>query len=301
MHERVAKSFFIFAWACGATTLYAQTPSSTADQQTISEIQQAAAEFTKSFNSHDPQAVAAHFTENGDYINAAGERIIGRASIAKQHETFFADNPEATIHVAIDSIRVFGDTAIEDGRAVIGPFPEGAPAFSKYTVIHVKQNGKWLMASVRDTRIETPMDDLHLHDLDWLVGSWHAERDNVRLDVKCRWMTGRRFLVRTFNLRDGDKVTQSGMQIIGWDPLSQHISSWLFDSTGGHAVGVWRPSESGWAVESHGVTRAGVLTNSVNSFRRVDENSLAWKSVNRTLGGTSIPDIEEVVVTRQEN
>ncbi len=267
------------------------------DEQSTQAIRQAAADFSEAFNAHDARRVAEHFTDDADFISDT-EKVVGRSAIQKRHEEFFAKNPKATIYLAIDSIRVFGDTAVEDGRAVIGPMPEEAEAFSKYTAIHVKKEGQWLLASVRDNRIQSPVDGRHLRDLNWLVGAWSAANGDVRLDVKCRWLAGERYLIRTFNVHDGDKVTQSGMQVIGWDPLSQHVVSWLFDSTGGHAVGLWSPSESGWTIGSSGITRDGTPTSATNSFRRVDDDSLAWKSIDRRMGNSTLPDLGDVVLKR---
>jgi hypothetical protein len=76
----------------------------------------------------------------------------------------------------IDSLRMLSDvTAIEDGRTTVDPPFAGAPAFGKYTAVHVNVNGNWLMATVRDSRIEIPSNFGSLADLDWLIGTWTAE------------------------------------------------------------------------------------------------------------------------------
>ncbi len=76
----------------------------------------------------------------------------------------------------IDSLRLLSDSAaIEEGRTIIEPAPTGSPGISKYTAVHVKIDGKWLMASVHDEWIESPSTYKNLSDLEWLIGSWEAE------------------------------------------------------------------------------------------------------------------------------
>ncbi len=262
-------------------------------------IREAARTFVEAFNRGDAKAVAEHWTVDGDYVDEIGQRFQGRAAIQQEYETFFADNPGVKIELVIDSIKqLSSDTAIEDGRAAIGPFPSGPPAFSRYTVVHIKQDGRWLVASSRDTRLETPPDYRYLRDLEWLIGTWNADNDGVRVESNCRWTAGQKFIERTFLVREGETVSHSGTQIIGWDPASQRVSSWLFDSSGGRSVGVWTPHETGWLVESKGVLSDGTPTTATNYFTRLQDGSLAWRSIKRSAGNSLLPDTNEIILKR---
>jgi uncharacterized protein (TIGR02246 family) len=264
-------------------------------------IRQAAKTFTEDFNRGDAQAVAAHWTSDGDYINEVGQQFHGRDAIQQEYETFFANNPGVKINLVIDSIRqLTSDTAIEDGRAAIGPFPAGPPAFSRYTVVHVRQNGKWLVASTRDTRMETPPDYPYLRDLEWLIGIWKAENEGVHVEANCRWIAGQKFMERKFVVREGETEGHSGTQIIGWDPASRRVTSWLFDSSGGRAVGVWTPHETGWLVETKGVLSDGTPTTATNYFTRLEDHSLGWRSIKRSAGNSLMPNTNEIVLKRQK-
>ena len=165
------------------------TPASPASQpdQTVDELSPELASiragseaFVDAFNAHDAQATSALWTEDAEYIDDRGNTYAGRDSIETMYSGFFADNSEVKLQIAIDSIRLIGGTvAIEDGRALVQPAPEGAPGVSKYTAVHVKLDGKWQMASVRDTWIESTVTRESTADLQWLIGTWVAEEHGV--------------------------------------------------------------------------------------------------------------------------
>ena len=139
--------------------------------------------------------------------------------------------------------------AIEDGRAAADPPSGGAAGFTKYTVIHVKVNDKWLMASVRDALIETPAAVASAADLEWLVGTWIAEENGVKTESVCSWVVEGRFLERKYTTTQVDGTKSSGVQFIGWNPLEGHVQSWNFSPDGGHAVGIWIPQPDGWMAQ----------------------------------------------------
>ncbi len=158
-------------------------PSVTGQQQSkaeIAAIRTASEAFVLAFNKADAKAVAAFWTEDGEYIDDTGLQFTGREAIEEGYAKYFAANPNTKIKITIDSLRlVSSDAAIEDGRAVTDPQAAGVAGFSKYTATHVKVDGKWLMASVRDTLVEMPVKAASSADFEWLVGTWVAEEHGV--------------------------------------------------------------------------------------------------------------------------
>jgi uncharacterized protein (TIGR02246 family) len=123
----------------------------------LNAIRQGSRAFVAAFNQGDAKTVASLWTGDGEYIDEAGKRFAGRAAIEEEYARFFAAHPGVKIEIAIDSLRLISaDAAIEDGRAILDPAPASAPAVSKYTAVHVKSGGQWLMSTVRDTRVDTP-------------------------------------------------------------------------------------------------------------------------------------------------
>ena len=133
-------------------------------------VRQTSRDFVAAFNSGDAKAVAAHWTDDGDYTDETGRTISGRPAIECNIPGFSPITGACRWRIVIDSLKLLSDTAaIEDGL-MLDPAPAGA-ATSKYTAVHVKVDGKWLMSTVRDSRIETSSTYRHLQDLEWLVGA----------------------------------------------------------------------------------------------------------------------------------
>ena len=134
--------------------------------------------FVAAFNKRDAKAIAALWTENGEYMDDSGRRFAGRDAIEKGYAEYFGENPNARLQTVIDSLRLVGpDTAIEDGRAAVEPAAPGATGISNYTVVYAKVKGKWLMASARDRWIEAPASVRSAADLEWLIGTWRRGRE----------------------------------------------------------------------------------------------------------------------------
>ena len=118
------------------------------------------------------------------------------------------------MRVIIDSLRMLGDNvAIEDGRAMLEPAPVGAPASSKYTVVHVKVDGQWLMSTVRDIRIEATSGWQNISDLEWLIGTWVAEEHGVKMESVCRWVANKSFVERKYTVTQPDQTNRLGRSI----------------------------------------------------------------------------------------
>lgn len=216
--------------------------------------------FVAAFNKRDAKAVATCWTEDGEFIDDTGRRWAGREEIEKGYMEIFAANPDGDIQIGIESLRLVSKgAAIEDGSSIVVSAPAGA-GVSKYTAFHVKVGDQWLMASVRNSWIESPPAVRNAADLEWLVGTWIAEEHGVQTESVCRWVVDDRFLERkyTMTLIDGSKT--SGVQLIGWNPLGQHVQSWNFSPDGGHAVGVWTPTDGGWQADMQGTTGTGLST-----------------------------------------
>jgi uncharacterized protein (TIGR02246 family) len=274
-------------------------PSRTA-RADLAAIRQTSLDFEAAFNNGDASAVAAHWTEDGDYRAETGQVFSGRPAIESEYREFFAAHKGQRIKIVIDSLRLLSDcAAIEDGRAMLDPPPAGAPAISTYTAVHVKVNGKWLMSTVRDARVETPSTYRKLEDLEWLIGTWIAEEHGSRTESVCRWVANKSFVERTYTVTHPDHMTTSGVQLIGFNPQGGHLQSWNFSSDGSYAVGVWSPRENGWSAELQGTLADGQNTTATNLLTRLDDNAYTWQSIHRTVGDESLPDTDEVVIKRQ--
>src|SRR5262245_17357768 len=270
------------------------------DVEELNAIRRGSKVFADAFNRADANAVARLWTPDGDYIDETGRKFQGREAIEKEYADFFQENRGVKIHIVIDSLRMIArDAAIEDGRAILDPAPAGAPGTTKYTAVHVKADGQWLMSTVRDIRLQETSARGRLADLQWLIGTWTAEEHGARSRSVCRWIADQTFVERTYSTKQPDGAVSSGVQIIGFSPESGRVQSWNFTSDGGHAVGVWTPRPGGWSAEMRGVMGDGTETTAVNLLTRLDDSAYAWQSVQRSAGGRALPDTDEVVLKRR--
>src|SRR5262249_15969652 len=109
------------------------------------------AAFAKAYNARDAKAIAALFTPDGQIVGKDSDTSEGRAAIQQAFADLFAENPQKRIEVTVESIRFIGsDLAVEQGSTKETDAPGEPPEYDRYTVLHVKRDGKWLMALARD-------------------------------------------------------------------------------------------------------------------------------------------------------
>lgn len=292
------------AWAAlslmAATCLGAPAEAAAKPADDEAAIRAAADEYEKSFNAGDAKAVAAAWTEDGELIDELGRKFHGRDEIEKEFAAIFADQPGAAVEVTIDAIKFLTpDVAVESGtaRARSSKGPAGPPV--KYTAIHVKRDGKWLMSNVSESRPAEVSGEQRLVGLSWLVGEWKADLGAGKTyRTTCQWLPGKSFLSRTFTVDEKEATVSSGTQIIGWDPLSSQIVSWTFDSTGGFGHEIWEDRGAQWRIDASSVLADGGTSLSTNLLSKTGDNAFTWRSVERSLNDQLLPDTSEVRVER---
>ncbi len=267
-----------------------------ADEQAIRAIVEA---FTKAFDKHDAEAIAALFVPDGKMITEDGTVIEGRKAIAATFAEQFADNPKATITVTVDSIKFIGsDLALEIGSTRMTPGPGQLPESNRYNVVHVKRDGKWLMALARDTDGETLTNHDRLKALEWLVGDWIDESPEAVVMTSCRWSADKNFLLQDIQVITAGKEMMTINQRIGWDALQKCMHSWVFDSEGGFGEGLWTRDGDDWLIKATGVRTDGSTASATNMVTRAGKDAYVWRSTNRVLGGT-VGDSVEVRIVRK--
>lgn len=276
----------------------AQDASRIEDQRAI---QTSIESYVKAFNAQDAETLVSYWTENGDYIDLRGRMIKGRENIQAEYDSFFKAFGKPTMTLKVASLD-FGneDVVIEDGIREI-QFPENQPSKEmRYTAIHVKKDGKWLVQSVRDAVVFGDSNYDRLVALEWMAGEWLDEEEGgVAIQTSCDWSPNRNFLIRTFTTMVNGEETLGGTQWIGWDPVKGNIRSWLFDSDGGYGEGVWIQDGDKWTVESSSVSPLGKTVKETHVITFLDQDTMSLEAVNRTLDGEPLPDLKEIVARRE--
>ena len=281
--------------AVGVTHAQGQTESMSPDQQAIMKNAEA---FVDAFDKGDAKSVAALWTAKGEMSLDGEDVAAGREEIAAEYAEYFQQNPGAKIEVRIDSIRMLGpNLAVERGQSeVINDDSESV--VDSYRLVHSKQDGKWLIVSadVQQEEIERPYD--WKAELGFLVGKWAAKEGEWSVATDFEWVPGGNFLKRTFSTNSGDQEQRTGVQLIGWDPLQQSITSWTFGTDGGHGRGNWTRDDNQWLVEIEGVSPTGDIIRAKNIITILGNDSFRWQSVDRSVAGVELEDTEPIRVKR---
>jgi hypothetical protein len=206
------------------------------------------------------------------------------------------------MRVDIDSIRVLTpNIALEEGVARSKSAAGSPEDVSSYTCVHVKVDGKWLLASVSDFPAE--LEDLtpheHLQELAWLLGEWVDESPNSTVRSTCHWDESRNFLMYHFAVEIAGGISMHGTTRIGWDAVRKQFRSWVFDSTGGFTDGLWCRVNDEWIVKTNGATADGETCSSTNVYRLINDDTYTFRSYDRIIDGELTGNIAEIVIKRR--
>lgn len=301
-----AKPFGILLWAALLPALF-WTATSRADQaEDEATIRANAEKYVEAYNRRDSKTMASMWSPDAVYTDATtGEGVVGRDAIAKQIDHVFAGSEDAKLKISCDSVEfVSPNVAVEKGTAEVS-YSKSPTEKSEYTAVSVKRDGKWLLDRVTDIEIDDkpaeppPSNYEHLKELEWMIGDWIDQDENIVIETDCDWTKNRNYITRSFAMMVNDQIDKSGMQIVGWDPVNKKIHSWVFDSDGAYSEGDWTRKGDKWIVDQKGTIPDGGKTTATNIFKKVDDNSFTWQSINRTVDGEVQPNIEEVLITRK--
>lgn len=245
------------------------------DTAEAAEIRLMMQRYLQAFNRHDTAALASHWSDSGESIDLdSGEKTTGRDAVASVFATLFEQDSRAAIDIDIESIQpIRDDVAVIDGVSLLS-FDDATTASSRFSAIVVREQGRWVLSSVREAAVAAPQSTrpatTQLDQLDWLVGSWEDVSEDLVASTRCSWNTGRSFLTRSHvsspeaigtvagdgipALLPADGSAREISEIIGWDPGRQQIRSWVFTSDGRFAEGSWSREGDSWHVcyEGHG-------------------------------------------------
>ncbi len=256
-------------------------------------------EFSNAYNAHDAKTLATLFADNGEIGDSAGKLAQGRDAIEHAFAEIFRQHPKAKIAVTVESLRLLGPSlAMEDGRTIVRGLSGGEIECNRYAVVHVKQDGRWLMASARDLPDSDASAVEQIQQFDWLIGQWIHETPDALVVTTYRWNEAHSAILVDFRIQVGGRPTMTGMQRIGWDPSSRAIHSWVFDSDGGVAEGVYTRDGNRWLIKTTGATRDGRAVSATNVVTKVSSHRMKWLSRDRVVGDEVLPDIAEVTIVR---
>lgn len=266
----------------------------------LEALQASAQAFARAFNAGDAKGIGAQFHENAEAIDEEGNILEGREQIEARFTQTFKEFPKAHIAVELTSLRQLSpDVAVEDGFSTTTLNPDEPGSRSPYTVVHVRRDGKWKIASVRDFPEEgagaTPHE--HLQALNWLVGHWVDESPEGRVETNCHWSDDKNYLLQDYVVKTS-RGELKGTQRIGWDGLRGIIRSWAFDRSGAFTETTWAPVDDTWILHVEGVTPAGERASATREITPISADAFQIDSTNVIVGSMRMPD-SSVRVVRQ--
>ena len=257
-------------------------------------VRKATAEFVQAVEKGDAKAVAAFWTEEGEYIGDDGTTLRGRAPIEAAYAKQFAKKKNTKVEFNIESVRFPSkDTAIEEGYAKSYRDESGQPACSRYSLLYAREGGKWLIAVFR----EWPDEGVALRDLDWLIGSWEAKNDEAEIRTTYSWDANKNS-IRCQIANKSKGRTLNAIQIILKDPRTGQLRSWIFDDEGSFGDGAWTADGKRWRIAASGVQADGGELTATNTITPVDKDTFIWQSTERTVDGEDLPNVPPIKVTR---
>jgi uncharacterized protein (TIGR02246 family) len=268
----------------------------------LSAIRAVGKSFLDAYRAKDANAIGALFTDNAEIVDDEGEVTRGRAAIVERFAGLFEANEGGTLEIAVDSVHLLSpEVAHEEGTATVSGDAGEKPETSRYSVIYVKQDGRWLHARIQDqTPPELSAHD-HLKDLEWMIGDWVNESDDELVSTTCSWSDNGSFLIRQFDVKIEGTVALSGTQRIGWDPLNKQFRTWVFDTEGGFAEGLVArdDEEDRWVIKSTGVRADGQPITATTAFTPLDQDRIGWQTIERTVSGVALPGFDQYILVRK--
>jgi uncharacterized protein (TIGR02246 family) len=270
----------------------------TADEQAILSTLE---DFVAAYTKNDAKLTAACFTENAEYIGQSGVPIQGRDALESCFAEFFTAHPGCEAEVLVKSLRMVGPgVAVEDGMTTVLHADTRSSAQTHYTAVHMKVGDKWLIASVRDHDPKKHQShEERLAQLQWMRGDWVDEHQHSVVSFSCQPCDNGKFLMRSFTMNVEGKEALTGTQRIGWDPLSGQLRTWIFDSEGGYADGIWYQDGDVWILKLTGVTADGKTASGTSIYRIIDDHTMKWQAVDHVIDGVPMPDSPEFTLVRK--
>jgi uncharacterized protein (TIGR02246 family) len=257
-------------------------------------IRKTTAEFIKAVEKGDAKAVGAFWTEEGEYIDDDGTTIRGRAAIEAAYAKAFAKKKKVKVDITIESIRFPSkDTAIEEGYARSYKGDSDHPTASRYSVLHVREENRWLMAVLR----EWPDEGVSLRDLDWLIGTWEAKNEDADVRTTYEWDAKKNSIRCQITIK-GKNRNVSATQVLLKDPRTGQLRSWIFDDDGGFGDSEWKRDGKRWLITATGVQADGGELTATNILTPVDKDTFTWQSTERTLDDGELPNLPPIKVKR---
>jgi uncharacterized protein (TIGR02246 family) len=264
-------------------------------------VKKVLASLVTAYNARDARAIAELFTPTGEFIDAEDNVFQGRDAISREFAALFEINPKNEIKLTAEDIREISPGILSvDGVATLAAAKDPEPDNIDFEALIVKQaDGRWLLASIRsqgEDSVRTP--HARLKQLGWLIGEWIDENEDSTMRTSTRWSDDGNFIISSFAISVAGRKVMTGTQWIGWDGSLDRFRSWVFDSEGGHAQGIWTEFDDRWIVKATGVRPEGDACSATHIYELQGPDAYVFSVTDRVIGDEAQPDFIERVVRK---
>jgi uncharacterized protein (TIGR02246 family) len=256
--------------------------------------------YVEAFNMKDAAAVAAYWTADGlSVAEETGQRTQGREALQEEFSTFFEANPSARLTGEANHIRfVTANVAMVEGHTTLF-VTDAEPVETAFSAVLVKDSDQWLISSSHERDLPVPATSYDaLKELDWLLGTWEDQSEGAQVATTVSWSPNRAFLLRSFAAEFASGEALHGTQVIGWDPLSQQIRTWTFNSDGSFGQGTLSKHDEDWLLKMWQILPDGRLASATKALTRIDRDTMTVQTIAETIDGEPSPSSGQVTVVR---
>lgn len=272
-----------------------KTPATPNDAE-VAAIRAADGRLAQAFSAGKADEMAAIFHPQAEFVDEEGVAYQGRPAIQELLTKYFTKFPGVKVTVEVDSIRVAGPVALEEGVRTTVTKDETAGARIFYSAVWTKVGNDWQIVSLRDSADDSELSphDL-LEPLAFLVGDWVNEGNDAVVRITYRWSEDQNFLLGDFHVTRAGAVVMHSTQRIGWDPLTGKVRSWMFDSDGGFGEGHWTHVDGSWVIKSTAVLPDGQTGSATITMTPQGKDRYVLKGSDRFAGDERADDFEHVI------
>jgi uncharacterized protein (TIGR02246 family) len=277
---------------CVASSTFAQNAKTATDDETAA-IRKDVETYAEAYNKGDIDAVGLHWAPDAEYINDEGKTTKGRDAIVALFKKGRVSRKGYGFKASIQNVRFLKpDVALEEGTVTLTA-PDGSSENTHFCAVAIKAEGAWRLSRVQDLPAAgepeaSPKE--RLKQLEWLVGQWQDEGKDAHIQMTCHWAPGNSYLIQDYKIHRPTGETLEISQRVAWDPTTNRLRSWVFDSRGGFSEGSWQRRGNQWDVDVAGVLPDGQRASARQVWSFVDNDHFKWQALDRQVDSRPLAD-----------
>lgn len=261
--------------------------------------------YVEATNGRRFEALADQWTAGAE-LSEGGGLIVGREAIVASIRGWLETNPEARIAIRLTGVKTLGTTAARvRGVMSFTRKPGAKPIETRFESLRVLEGATWRLA---ESTVEPSQVDA-LEALAWMVGTWRATDPDsgATVDASYQRVAGGHLILGGIRhrapARDGLPATEIDVvELVHPDKATGSVRSWVFDSTGARAEGVFETDSTSFNRRFVGTTAdnaAGDVARWVQVIVPTGDSTCTMQSIERSLDGRPLPDKAPLHFKRQ--